>query len=190
MSVEEIFNELDRLYRNIQLRDSRREPFEEQLTKSLYLQVEKFYPALSEKDRDTKEKVKYQAFVSARELSDFILKRVFDGEEDEAADLTSLHVSSREETAACRTTKLLEKMTPEEQESYREVCEMIEDVNRPYVDFWYDCFECAKKKLCESFPEIGEFSKNSILCLNAWTHDRMWYFRNRMVDIMEKCDPQ
>ena len=54
-----------------------------------------------------------------------------------------------------------------------------------YLTLAYDSFEQAKRKLWEAFPEIADFSGNSILRMNECTFNRMCKFAENVFDIVE-----
>lgn len=135
-------------------REIRYRAFNLPLAEELYLLAQEALPALKTCPPEKKKELYMRAFFRAGELSNFMMERIYDDENDEHVDIHTLAVPRREES--------------EENDNNR---------------FLYDCFDLAKKKLWISFPEMSEFSGNSILHMNRFAYECMTRFRENVKDV-------
>lgn len=177
----------ERMLEDIKQREKRYEAFNVPLANELYGIALRTFPEIGLLTEDKRKELYLRAFFRAGELSDFMLARVYDGEEDESVDVNSLRVPARDDLKGGRNEleKRMERMVTEYHEAYKLLFQGLLEFDKPNVDFLYDCFECAKKQLWNNFPEISEFSGNSILRMNEWAYNRMWQFANNVDDILK-----
>ena len=188
--LEKFLDEGGRLLEIIEEQDARRERFVGPLENELYLLATEHFHEIRDYQLEVEKDILRKADDRCHELCNFMFKRIYDGEDDSDVDLKRLHVPPRndEEGEKLRLAKKLENIPPEYHDIYTDSFNMGLELLREQNELVYDCFDRAKKALWVSFPEISEFTGNSILTMNGTAFERMWYFMSDLHDIMDKHD--
>lgn len=139
----------------IKNREKRYGTFNLPLADDLYLLAQNAIPELKTVAIELKKELYMRAFFRAGELSNFMMERVLEEETDETVDTALLKVTPREEAE-----------------------------NSVENRFIYDCFDLTKKKLWIAFPEMSEFSGNSILHMNYYAFECMKQFNQNIQAIL------
>lgn len=158
----------EQFYIEIKEKEKRYELFNIPLSDLLYSNVTRTFPEIRRLSEFKKKELYMRAFFRTGELADFMLLRVYDGEDDRNIDTAILNVPARNDLLAQGFALADGRLLPER-----------------YLTLAYDSFEQAKRKLWEAFPEIADFSGNSILRMNECTFNRMCKFAENVFDIVE-----
>jgi len=137
-------------------------------------------------DSPKKPRIEYLCMRCSCEIAEFMMKRIYHNEEDADVDRQKLKVLTREELFEARLKRFLSKIPPEYQEDMKEVFQEAEDANKYLDDFRYNSFEQAKKLLWEEFPEMSDFSGNSILLMNYHCFESIWQFCDKVSDALSR----
>ena len=138
---------MEAFYAEVKEREKYYWEFNLPLTDDLFIQALKYKPELAQLPEQNRKELYMRAFFRAGEISDFMMERIFDGEMDDEMDISKMNVPARESSPQGNETELL-----------------------------FECFNVAKKKLWICFPEMSEFSGNSLIYMNKWTFDSMSKF--------------
>ncbi|MDD3080093.1 MAG: hypothetical protein PHH37_13490 [Paludibacter sp.] len=153
--------EYNALSKEIEVRDDLVWNFNIPLADELYQITLNTFPELVAQPEGTKRLIKFKAFFRAGELSDFMFQRIYDGEDDRDVDVNTLRVP-------------LSELVPSEKTSNSEI-ELI-----------YNCFTIAKKMLWNKFPEMSEFSANSLLHMNYWAYKQMLQYTENVQSVLSQ----
>jgi uncharacterized protein YdcH (DUF465 family) len=176
--LEQFVDEAGKMLEIIAQREARAKAFVEQLAEELMDIATKYYPEIETIDPEKKEKIAYKAFYRAKELNDFMFKRIYDGKDDLDEDIARYSVPPLhdEEGNKLKLEAKLKMLPTEYHDAYTEVFYEGLEADKHNNEFLYDCFESAKLSLWVAFPEIAELSGNSILLMNWQAFSRMKYF--------------
>ena len=166
----------------------RKDKFIDPLVRELEQVAIQYFPEISTYGADLRDSIREKAIRHTNDICEFMFKRVHDGVDDMDEDTTKFRVPPRHDEEAKKQflQKRLAKIPPEYHaevtEALAPALEMMDDVS----ELTHDCFEKTKKALWLSFPEISEFTGNSILHMNHYTYDRIWYFVDDLYMIVNR----
>jgi hypothetical protein len=154
-SMEKQIDVMEAFYAEVKEREKYYWEFNLPLTDDLFVLSLKWIPELGSLTETKRKELYMRAFFRVGEVSNFMMDRIFDGEMDDEVDISRMNVPARESYPNCSETELL-----------------------------FECFNVAKKKLWICFPEMTEFSGNSLIYMNKWTFDCMNRFMEKINDII------
>ena len=183
---ERFIDEIDKLDEEIKKKEARAISFIDSLADELMAIALRSFEEMKTLEPEKREKLAYQAFYRANQLNEFMFERVYKGVDDMNEDTAKFVVKTRhdEEGNKRKLKEQLKTIPPEYHEAYIVAVNEGIEADKPYRDFLYDCFECAKRALWVGFPEISELTGNSILHMNWQAYNRMWYFANDLYEIV------
>lgn len=176
--LEKFLEEGGKLLELIEIERIRKDKFIDPLVRDLEHMAIQHFPEISNYSTDLRDLIREKAIRRTNDICEFMFKRIYDGVDDSDEDITKFKVPPRhdEEGKKLLLEKRLGKIPPEYHALFIETFNMMMEVKELENEFTYDCFEKTKKALWVSFPEISEFSGNSILHMNHYAYDRIWYF--------------
>ena|ERR1035437_5016655 len=186
--LEKFLEEGGKLLEIIEIQRVRKDKFIDPLVLDLEYVAIHYFPEISNYSTDQRDLIREKAIRRTNEICEFMFKRIYDGVDDRDEDITKFKVAPRhdEEGNKRLLEKRLEKIALADHALFIETFNMITELKEQGNQFTYDCFEKAKKALWLSFPEISEFSGNSILHMNHYAFDRIWYFAYDVEQIVGK----
>jgi hypothetical protein len=186
--LEKFVDEAGKLLETIEQKEARAKSFIEPLVEELLTIAIRHFAEIETIDVEKKNKIAYGAFYRAEQLKRFMFKRIYEGVDDMEEDTAQFYVPPRndEEGNRRKLEKQLKTIPPEYHESYTEVFYEGIEVDKPYNEFLYDCFDRAKLSLWVAFPEISELTGNSILHMNWQAYDCMRSFGYDLYEIIER----
>lgn len=152
--MEKQMDVMEAFYAEVKEREKYYWEFNLPLTDDLFILALKYKPELALLPEQKRKELYMRAFFRAGEVSNFMMDRIFDGEMDDEMDISKMNVPARESYPEGNETELL-----------------------------FECFNVAKKKLWICFPEMTEFSGNSLIYMNKWTFDSMERFVSQIKGI-------
>jgi len=171
----------------IQIWEERCDEFNQPLANKLYVLTLNTFPEIANFPEKKRKLVRFRAFFRASELSEFMLMRIYDGIKDDGINTEGLKVPARDDVEGYKQIleKQLQKIAPYQYEELSKKLMQIQELNNYDRNFLYDCFDVAKKMLWKCFPEMIDFSGNSILRMNDWAYTRMMQFTLNVFSIIE-----
>lgn len=184
--LEKFVEEAGKLLEIIEEQQLRKDKFIDPLVLDLEHVAMQYFPEIGNYSTDLRDLIREKAIRRTNDICEFMFKRIYDGEDDSNEDISKFKVPPRHDEEGDKRflEKRLEKIAPEDHALFIETFELMMELKEPENEFTYDCFEKTKKALWVSFPEISEFSGNSILHMNHYTYDRIWYFVDDMYKIV------
>ena len=184
--LERFIDEIDKLDEEIKKKEARAVSFIDPLADELMTIALSSFEEMETLEPEKREKLAYQAFYRAKQLNEFMFERIYKGVDDMDEDPGQFVVKPRndEDGNKHKLEEQLKALPVEFHEAYIEAVNEGIEADKPYRDFLYDCFECAKRALWVGFPEISELTGNSILHMNWQVYNRMWYFANDLYEIV------
>jgi len=185
---EKFLEEAGKLLEIIEIERVRKDKFIDPLVRDLEHVAIQYFPEISDYSTDLRDLIREKAIRRTNDICEFMFKRVYDGVDDSDEDITKFKVPPRHDEEGKKRfwenhlAKIPQEYHAEVMEALKPAIEMKEEEN----EFTYDCFEKTKKALWLSFPEISEFTGNSILHMNHYTYDRIWYFVDDLYMIVNR----
>ena len=185
--LEKFVEEAGKLLEIIEEQQTRKDKFIDPLVRDLEHVAMKYFPEISNYSTDLRDLIREKAIRRTNDICEFMFKRIYDGVDDSDEDISKFRVPPRhdEEGNKRYLEKRLEKIAPEDHALFTETFNLILELKEQENEFTYDCFEKTKKALWLSFPEISEFSCNSILYMNHYAFDKIWYFVDDVYKIVK-----
>jgi len=183
---DKFLEEAGKLLEIIEEQQARRDKFIDPLVLELEHVAIQYFPEISNLSTDRRDMIRGKAIDRTYDICEFMFRRIYDGVDDLEEDTTKFRVPPRhdEEGNKRYLEERLEKIPPEYHDSYIETFNLMLELKETENELTYDCFEKTKKALWLSFPEISEFSGNSILHMNYYAYDRIWYFVDDLYNIV------
>ena len=152
------------------------------LTTETYQEIEHF-PGYVRKQ------IMVKAFFRVCELNDFMMARLYDGEEDENADVEALKLPQPEDLQPGKYEfqKIPLSIEPGIHQEFQDFFSGNANIPNRDTDFLYQCFVLVKKELWDNFSDqICNFGGNTILCMNEWAFTRMWHYTRQVKKLLGK----
>ena len=183
---DKFLEEAGKLLEMIEIEKVRKDKFIDPLVLDLEHVAIQYFPEISNLSTDLRDLIRGKAVRRTNDICEFMFRRVHDGVDDMEEDSTKFGVPPRHDEEAKKQflQKRLEKIPPEYHDSYIETFNLMLELKETENELTYDCFEKTKKALWLSFPEISEFSGNSILHMNYYAYDRIRYFVDDLYKIV------
>jgi len=184
--LDKFLEEAGKLLEVIEIEKVRKDKFIDPLVLDLEHVAMQYFPEISNYSADLRDLIRGKAIRRTNDICEFMFKRIYDGVDDSNEDITKFKVAPRhdEEWKKRFLEKRLEKIPPEYHAGVIEALSPAFEMKAEEIELTYDCFEKTKKALWVSFPEISEFSGNSILHMNYYAYDRIWYFVDDLYQIV------
>ena len=175
---EKFLEEAGKLLEIMEIEKVRKDKFIDPLVLDLEHVAIQYFPEISSYSTDLRDLIREKAIRRTNDICEFMFKRIYDGVDDSDEDTSKFKVAPRhdEEWKKRLLEKRLEKISPEYHAEVIEALSPAFELKTMEIELTHDCFEKTKKALWVSFPEISEFSGNSILHMNYYAYDRIWYF--------------
>ena len=183
---EKFLEEAGKLLEIMEIEKVRKDKFIDPLVLDLEHVAIQYFPEISSYSTDLRDLIREKAIRRTNDICEFMFKRIYDGVDDSDEDTSKFKVPPRhdEEWKKRLLEKRLEKISPEYHAEVIEALSPAFELKTMEIELTHDCFEKTKKALWVSFPEISEFSGNSILHMNYYAYDRIWYFIDDMYKIV------
>lgn len=159
------------------------------LANDLFALTTETYPEIESLAGYVRKQIMVKAFFRVCELNDFMMTRLYDGEEDGNADIEALKLPQPEDlqSGSYEFSKIPVSIEPGIQEEFLDFFSGNTSMPNRDTDFLYRCFALVKKELWESFSEqICNFGGNTILCMNEWAFTRMWHYTLQVKKLLGK----
>jgi len=186
--LEKFVDEAGKLLEIIEEQQLRKDKFIDPLVLDLEHVAMQYFPEISNYSTDLRDLIREKAIRRTNDICEFMFKRIYDGVDDSDEDISKFKVPPRHDEEGDKRFwgKHLAKIPPEYHAEVIEALKPAMEMKDVENEFTYDCFEKTKKALWVSFPEISEFSGNSILHMNHYTFDRIWYFVDDVYKIVRE----
>jgi len=184
---DKFLEEAGKMLELIEIERVRKDKFIDQLVLDLEHLAMQYYPEISSYSGERRDLLRGKAIRRTNDICEFMFKRIYEGEDDSELDVIALKVPPLYDEE--RDKRLLEKKLAKIDVQYHaqvtETFKLLLELKEEGNLFRYECFEKTKKALWLSFPEISEFTGNSILHMNYYAYDRIWYMVNDLEHIIE-----